>query len=130
MRSQHFTAVGDSLVMCRFTAERGYGLFLEEPYARMVRAVTGWDTTVEELERVGERIINLERLFNVREGVRRRDDVLPWKVMHEPIPEGPSAGMYCPPDELGAMLDAYYALRGWDRDGVPTPSRLAALELG
>jgi aldehyde:ferredoxin oxidoreductase len=130
VRSQHFTAVGDSLVMCRFTAERGFGLFLEEPYARMVRAVTGWDTTVEELERVGERIINLERLFNVREGVRRRDDVLPWKVMHEPIPEGPSAGMYCPPDELGAMLDAYYGLRGWDRDGVPTPSRLAALELG
>src|SRR5205814_8277682 len=90
VRSQHFTAVGDSLVMCRFTAERGYGLFLEEPYARMVRAVTGWDTTVEELERVGERIINLERLFNVREGVRRRDDVLPWKVMHEPIAAGPS----------------------------------------
>ena len=130
VRSQHFTAVGDSLVLCRFTAERGFGLFLEEPYARMVRAVTGWDMTVEELERVGERIINLERLFNAREGVRRRDDVLPWKVMHEPIPEGPSAGMYCPPDELGAMLDEYYALRGWDPDGVPTPSRLAALELG
>src|ERR671931_526497 len=130
VRSQHFTAVGDSLVMCRFTAERGFGLFLDEPYARIVGAVTGWDTTVEELERVGERIVNLERLFNVREGVRRRDDVLPWKVMHEPIPEGPSAGLYCPPDELGAMLDAYYALRGWDRDGVPTPSRLAALELG
>jgi aldehyde:ferredoxin oxidoreductase len=130
VRSQHFTAVGDSLVMCRFTAERGFGLFLDEPYARIVGAVTGWDTTVEELERVGERIVNLERLFNVREGVRRRDDVLPWKVMHEPIPEGPSAGMYCPPDELGAMLDAYYALRGWDRDGVPTPSRVAALGPG
>ena len=85
---------------------------------------------MDEVERVGERIVNLERLFNVREGVRRRDDVLPWKVMHEPIPEGPSAGMSCPSDELGAMLDAYYGLRGWDRDGVPTSSRLAALELG
>ena len=59
MRSQHFTAVGDSLVMCRFTSERGFGLFVGEPYARMVRAVTGWDVTAEELERVGERIINL-----------------------------------------------------------------------
>jgi len=128
-RSQHFTAVGDSLVLCRFTSERGFGLFVDEPYARMVRAVTGWDVDAEELERVGERIVNLERLFNVREGVRREHDVLPWKVMHEPIPEGPSAGMYCPPDELSAMLDAYYALRGWDAAGVPTPARLAALGL-
>ena len=63
--------VGDSLVLCRFTSERGFGLYIEEPYARMVSAVTGWDVTVEELERVGERVINLERLFNVREGVRR-----------------------------------------------------------
>jgi aldehyde:ferredoxin oxidoreductase len=128
-RSQNFTALGDSLVMCRFTSERGFGLFVGEPYAAMVRAVTGWDVSVEELERVGERIINLERLFNVREGVRRSEDVLPWKVMHEPIPEGPSAGMYCPPEELDGMLDAYYALRGWSREGVPTSDRLASLGL-
>jgi aldehyde:ferredoxin oxidoreductase len=129
VRSQHFTALGDSLVMCRFTSERGFGLFVGDPYATMVRAVTGWDVTVHELERVGERIINLERLFNVREGVRRAQDVLPWKVMHEPIPDGPSAGMHCPPAELAEMLDAYYALRGWDTDGVPTQARLAALGL-
>ena len=128
-RSQHFTAVGDSLVLCRFTSERGFGLFVGEPYAAMVRAVTGFDVDVEELERVGERIINLERLFNVREGVRRAQDVLPWKVMHEPIPEGPSAGAYCPPEELSGMLDAYYDLRGWSADGVPTAARLAALGL-
>ncbi len=129
VRSQHFTAVGDSLVMCRFTSERGYGLFLGEPYAEMVRAITGWDVTVEELERIGERIVNLERAFNVREGVGRHADVLPWKVMHEPIPDGPSAGMYCPPAELAGMLDEYYRLRGWTTDGVPTPERLAALGL-
>ena len=129
VRSQHFTAVGDSLVICRFTSERGYGLYVEEPYARMVRAITGWDVTVEELERVGERVINLERSFNVREGVRRAADVLPWRVMHEPIPDGPSAGMYCPPPELAAMLDRYYSLRGWDGDGVPTQERLASLGL-
>ncbi len=129
MRSQHFTALGDSLVLCRFTSERGFGLFVGEPYARMVRAVTGWDVTAEELERVGERIVNLERLFNVREGVRRPDDTLPWRVMHEPIPEGPSAGMHCPPAELSEMLDTYYDLRGWDADGVPAPARLASLGL-
>jgi aldehyde:ferredoxin oxidoreductase len=129
VKSQHFTAVGDSLVICRFTSERGYGLYVEEPYARMVRAITGWDVTVDELERVGERVINLERCFNVREGVRRAADVLPWRVMHEPIPDGPSAGMYCPPEELSAMLDRYYSLRGWDGDGVPTRERLSSLGL-
>jgi len=129
VKSQHFTAVDDSLVLCRFTSERGFGLYVDEPYARMVAAVTGWDMTAEELERVGERVINLERLFNVREGVRRQDDALPWRVMHEPIPDGPSAGAYCPPEELGLMLDRYYALRGWDGDGVPTPARLSALGL-
>ncbi|MBI3454263.1 MAG: aldehyde ferredoxin oxidoreductase family protein [Candidatus Rokubacteria bacterium] len=129
IRSQHFTAVDDSLVMCRFTSERGFGLFVNETYAGLVSAVTGWEMTAVELERVGERIVNVERRFNVREGVRRKDDVLPWKVMHEPIPDGPSAGMYCPPEELAAMLDAYYALRGWDADGVPTPERLGALGL-
>jgi aldehyde:ferredoxin oxidoreductase len=129
VRSQHFTAVGDSLVMCRFTSERGYGVFLGEPYVQMVRSVTGFDVSLEELERIGERIINLERMFNVREGVRRSADQLPWRVMHEPIPDGPSAGMYCPPAELDEMLDEYYRLRGWDADGVPTPARLAALGL-
>jgi aldehyde:ferredoxin oxidoreductase len=129
IRSQHFTAVDDSLVMCRFTSERGFGLFVNDAYAGLVSAVTGWDVTAAELERVGERIVNAERAFNVREGVRRKDDVLPWKVMHEPIPDGPSAGMYCPPAELDTMLDAYYAERGWDADGVPAPARLAALGL-
>src|SRR5262245_113671 len=127
--SQHFTAVDDSLVMCRFTSERGFGLFLNEAYAGLLSAVTGWTVDVPELARMGERIVNLERLFNVREGIRRKDDVLPWKVMHEPIPDGPSAGMYCTPEELDAMLDAYYALRGWDADGVPTRERLSALGL-
>src|SRR6202795_2668610 len=129
VRSQHFTAVDDSLVLCRFTSERGFGLYIEEPYSRMISGVPGWGVRGEELERVGERITNLERLINVREGVRRKDDALPWRVMHEPIPESPSAGAYCPPEELALMLDRYYALRGWDGDGVPTPERLGALGL-
>jgi aldehyde:ferredoxin oxidoreductase len=129
IRSQHFTAVDDSLVMCRFTSERGFGLFLGDPYARMVSAITGWTVDTEELERIGERIINLERCFNVREGVSRKDDVLPWRVMHEPIPDGPSAGMHCPPEELDRMLDEYYRLRGWDANGVPTRQTLERLGL-
>ncbi|MBI4242258.1 MAG: aldehyde ferredoxin oxidoreductase C-terminal domain-containing protein, partial [Candidatus Rokubacteria bacterium] len=129
VRSQHFTAVDDSLVVCRFTSERGFGMFVSEAYARMVSAVTGWDMGVEELERIGERIVNLERCFNVREGVRRKDDILPWRVMHEPIPEGASAGMHCPREELDRMLEEYYRIRGWDRDGVPTRQTLERLGL-
>ncbi len=129
IRSQHFTAVGDSLVLCRFTAERGFGMLLNEAYARMISAVTGWDLSTEEVETLGERIVNLERCFNVREGIGRKDDTLPWRVMHEPIPEGPSQGACCPPEELDRMLDEYYALRGWSGEGIPTKGKLKALGL-
>ncbi len=128
-KSQHFTAIGDSLVMCRFTSERGFGTALNDAYAEMVATVTGWPMSVAALDEIGERIVNLERLLNVRDGVRRKDDVLPWRVMHEPIPDGPSAGMHCPPEELSAMLDEYYQLRGWSEDGVPTPETLKRLGL-
>src|SRR5262249_54695285 len=128
-KSQHFTAGDGSLVMCPFPSVRGFGLVLNEADAGLRAGVTGWTVDARELERMGERIVNLERLFNVGEGVGRKDDVLPWRVMHEPIPDGPSAGMHCPPEELGEMLDAYYALRGWDADGVPTRERLTDLGL-
>jgi len=129
MRSQHYTAVGDSLVLCRFTGERGFGMLLNENFATMLNGVTGFGLTMEDVERIGERIINVERAFNVREGVSRKDDQLPYRVMHEPIPFGPSKGRYCPPEELDRMLDEYYTLRGWTKDGVPTKDRLAALGL-
>src|SRR5919109_4954458 len=129
VRSQHYTAVGDSLVLCRFTAERGFGMLLNEAFAQMVNGVTGFGMTADDLERVGERIINLERAFNVREGIRRKDDLLPYRVMHEPIPFGPSKGRYCPADELDRMLDEFYALRHWSGDGVPTREHLMALAL-
>ena len=129
VHNQHFTAVGDSLTQCRFVSERGFGGMLNEHYPRMINAVTGWDLSLQDVERIGERIWNLERAFNVREGVGRGQDVLPHRVMHEPVPEGMHQGMHCPPEELGGMLDAYYALRGWTRDGVPTPERLRSLEL-
>jgi len=130
IRSQNFTAVDDSLVLCRFTSERGgYGMYLNESYVRMINAATGWDLDVAELERIGERICTLERAFNVREGISRKDDTLPWRVQHEPIPDGPSKGTFCPPEELDRMLDEYYELRGWSKNGIPTPERLRTLGL-
>ncbi|MGQ4809818.1 hypothetical protein NKDENANG_03253 [Candidatus Entotheonellaceae bacterium PAL068K] len=129
VKNQHFTAVGDSLTQCRFVSERGFGSMLNEQYSRMINAVTGWALSLEDVERIGERIWNLERAFNVREGIRRHQDVLPHRVMYEPVPEGMHQGMHCPPEELNAMLDAYYALRGWTPEGIPTPETLAALGL-
>lgn len=129
VRNNHFTALGDSLVMCRFTAERGFGTPIHEDLAAMVNTVTGWSSSAQELEKIGERIYNLERLINVGRGVARKDDTLPYRVMHEPIPDGPVKGRYCPEEKLNSMLDEYYALRGWTADGVPTPEKLAELGL-
>ena len=130
IKSNYFTAVGDSLAVCRFIAEG----MLEPPaisqsMAEMVNLVTGWNLSVADLELIGERIYNLERLINVERGVSRKDDTLPFRVMNEPIPDGPSQGRYCPPDQLNAMLDTYYDLRGWTQDGIPTQAKLKELDL-
>jgi aldehyde:ferredoxin oxidoreductase len=130
LRTQNFTAMDDSLVQCRFTSERGgFGAMVNDKYTRMIRGITGWDITTEEVELMGERICNLERAFNVREGICRKDDVLPHRVMTEPISSGPLKGMYCPPDELNRMLDEYYALRGWTKEGIPGEAKLKELGL-
>ncbi|HBH86007.1 MAG TPA: aldehyde ferredoxin oxidoreductase [Syntrophaceae bacterium] len=128
-KSQYFTAVGDSLVLCRFIAERGLGTPLNEEIAKIVGYVTGWDITLAELERIGERIYNLERLINVTRGISRKDDTLPYRVMNEPIPEGPAKGRYCSKADLDALLDTFYALRGWDQNGIPTKEKLTELGL-
>lgn len=129
-RSQHYTAVGDSLTQCRFVSASGWGTELNEKYRDAINLALGWDLSLEEVEQIGERIYNLERLINVERGVANRDaDTLPYRVMHEPIPEGPSEGMYCPPEELDSMLTEYYEFRGWDENGIPTEETLSRLDL-
>lgn len=129
LRTQNFTALDDSLTQCRFASERGYGGLINENYVKMINTVTGWVRNLEEVEMLGERIYNLERAFNCREGISRKDDHLPARTTQQPIPSGPSQGMYCPPQEFNAMLDEYYHLRGWDRNGIPTAEKLKALGL-
>jgi aldehyde:ferredoxin oxidoreductase len=128
-RNNAFTAVGDSLVLCRFIAERGIGTPLNEDMVRLVNGVTGWGLSLKELERIGERIYNLERLINVRRGVSRKDDLIPSRVMSEPIPDGPVKGRFCLQKDLDAMLDTYYELRGWTPEGIPTDGKLKELGL-
>jgi aldehyde:ferredoxin oxidoreductase len=129
IRTQNLTALGDSLTQCRFTSERGYGGLINENYAKMINTITGWSFTTEDVERLGERIYNLERAFNVREGVSTKDDQLPYRVTSQPIPSGPSKGMYCSPEEFHPMLEEYYHLRGWTDQGIPTREKLLELQL-
>lgn len=129
VESQNFTALGDSLVMCRFTMERGFGRLINESLAEAFNLVTGWDFSMEDLSKAGARIYTLERLINCARSITRKDDTLPARVMNEPIPEGPAKGRFVPKDALNAQLDCYYKLRGWDEEGVPTDETLRTLSL-
>ncbi|MFB6117996.1 aldehyde ferredoxin oxidoreductase family protein [Halosegnis sp.] len=130
-RIQHFTALGDSLTQCRFVSEAGWGARVNEAYAEALELATGWELSVDDVEQIGERVYNLERLINVARGVADREaDTLPYRVQHEPIPEGPAEGMYCPPEELAGMLDEYYAFRGWNDNGHPTAETVDRLDIG
>jgi aldehyde:ferredoxin oxidoreductase len=96
--------------------------------AEWLQAVTGIGFDGPEVQRVGERIVNLERLFNAARGVTRRDDGLPARFVREPLnARGESRGAVL---ELEAMLDEYYRARGWDeRTGRPLPEKLEELGL-
>ncbi|HEU4752567.1 MAG TPA: aldehyde ferredoxin oxidoreductase C-terminal domain-containing protein, partial [Armatimonadota bacterium] len=85
---------------------------------------TGVDWTDEELLRVGERIWNLERVWNLKAGLTRADDSLPQRLLKEAHKAGPSKGVLV---HLEPMLDEYYAVRGWNSDGVPPPAKLQEL---
>jgi aldehyde:ferredoxin oxidoreductase len=79
---------------------------------------------------IGERMNNLCRCFNVREGITRKDDYLPRRFMEEPLPDGPSRGQRITNEELQRMLDDYYDLRGWNRNtGIPSNEKLSELGL-
>jgi len=99
--------------------------------ADMYRMVVGWeDISAQELSTLAERVYTLTRCYNVREGTRRKDDTLPPRFLHDPLPDGPGKGKIMGDDTLNRMLDEYYDLRGWDRrTGVPTPETIRRLDL-
>jgi aldehyde:ferredoxin oxidoreductase len=96
--------------------------------AKLYSYVTSFDISGEELKKAGERVNTLARLINIREGLGRKDDTLPWKVMNAPIPdEGPVQGAVVSQEELDLLLDDYYVSRGWTLEGVPTAAKLKEL---
>lgn len=120
--NQNSNAAIDSLVICKF-ANMGVA---DEYFARVLSAVTGIQYATTELIKVGERVWNLERLYNNREGFTTEDDTLPPRLLTEAPLDGPSKGWV---SQLAPMLKEYYRTRGWDENGVPTRKKLTELGL-
>jgi aldehyde:ferredoxin oxidoreductase len=124
------TAVGDCPTMCIFMLDTSVAPFLFENTADLMRGATGLDLSPDDVQRVGERVNNLAKVFNTLAGLTRADDDLPERVKTEPIPEGPAKGQRLTQADLDQMLDEYYEARGWTPDGVPTRAKLEELRLG
>lgn len=119
---QNLTAALDSTGACLFAT---FGIGGDE-LACLLSGATGIRYTTEEFMKAGERIWNLERMWNLAIGMTSADDALPPRLINEPIPAGPSKGEV---SRLNEMLPLYYRLRGWDENGVPTPEKLHELGL-
>jgi aldehyde:ferredoxin oxidoreductase len=139
---EHFCAATDALGICKFSTTEEYSL-LPDDVAPGLSAVWEKPLTGDDLLEFGERIVNLERLYNVRQGLSRADDQLPTRFTEEKVPlfgferDEQSGKMQQSAEPVGqaqlydfqAMLDRYYDLRGWTRDGIPTPETLERLGL-
>jgi aldehyde:ferredoxin oxidoreductase len=123
MKIGHCTKmIEDSLVMCTFVP------CSLEMKAALIKAVTGWDTGVVELLRIGERILTLMRLFNLREGLTSEDDILPERF-YQPKTDGALANIHVDREKYVKMKQFYYALMGWDAQGVPLQEKIEELNI-
>ncbi len=119
---QHTNAVIDSIGMCKFV---NFAIG-DDFFARLMTSVTGVKYEVQDLQLAGERIWNLERLYNLRAGFTQKDDNLPPRFIEEPLKEGGSAGHVVHLDE---MLEEYYRFRSWSSEGIPSLRKLETLGL-
>jgi aldehyde:ferredoxin oxidoreductase len=105
------------------------GMMLDaREWVDLISSVTGWEFSIEDFKKTGERIVNLSRAFNMRDGFSRADDNLPKRLVEEPMPDGPAKGHVV--EQLDTMLDNYYEARGWDnKTGKPSPEKLKDLGL-
>jgi aldehyde:ferredoxin oxidoreductase len=138
--SEHVCALSDALGVCKFTTAETYALYPED-LAQGLSALWQREIDEQELLTAGERIVNLERLYNARLGLGRADDRLPDRFTSEPLPiralEGQGEGAAWSPQavhvgalrDFDAMLDRYYHLRGWDQNGIPTAETVQRLGL-
>ena len=124
---EDFSAVLDSLIWCKFLRKAFHDLYEES--AAIYERVTGWPMTADDLRQSGERINNLKKLFNIREGWTRDHDTLPPRVLDETLPTGVAQGVGLNRDDLDMMIGSYYSARGWTEDGLIPESKLRELGL-
>jgi len=123
LREQNKYCLQDSMIFCSFSR---YGLN-DTLRLDFTNSVTGWDYTQDEALTMANRIYTLERMFNIREGFVRKDDSLPWRSLHEQMPDGPAKGNRV---KLEEMLPEYYRERGWNEEtGIPNEETLQKLGL-
>ena len=119
-------ATANCLIACVFGT---FAISIED-YAEALSTIVDWPVTPKGLEVIGERALNLTRLFNVREGFTRQDDTLPPRLFSQAATRGPSKGEVVDKDAFEKMLDEYYQHMGWDKlTGAPTDQKLEALEI-
>ena len=124
---EDYSAVMDSLIWCKFIRKVFDDFYVESSV--IINEVTGWDMTAEELKKCGERINNLKKLFNIREGWKSDDDTLPHRILTEPVNEGPNEGDRLSENQLNVMIDSYYRVRGWEKDGTIPSQKLKDMDL-
>ena len=127
--TQVFYSMLDSVELCQFVYGPAWTLYGPAETVTMINAVTGWDVTVDELMAVGERRLNLFRIFNAREGLDRKDDKLPKKFFKALGGAGPTAGMALTHEEIESAKDEYYKLAGWTENGIPTSQTMERLDI-
>lgn len=126
--TQYFCSALDSLNLCQFVFGSGWQLFGPEEVVSAVNAVTGWKLSIEDILKIGQRRLNMMKVFNLREGLNRKEDILP-KKLSTPLIGGQSDGNFVTNEELEEAKDYYYELAGWDViSGNPSSDKL--IELG
>jgi len=116
--------------MCAFILDTALPGSATQNTASLMEAITGLNLTPDDVYAVGERVNNLARAFNIREGFTRADDTFPERLMTEPLKDGASKGQLISKEDLNRMLDEYYTEREWDLKGTPTRKKLEKLGLG
>ena len=130
LTTQYIYSALDTLTLCQFVWGPSYQLYGPDELVALVRAATGWDdVTLEEIQQIGARRLNLMRAFNAREGIGRDRDTLPKKLF-QPLKGGRTEGLALDPQEFEAALEQYYRMVGWDPlTGFPRRETLEALGL-
>ena len=127
--TEYLYSAMDSIDVCQFVYGPAWQLYDTEQLVNVIQTVTGWNVDIQELLKVGERRLNMMRVFNARDGLIREQDRLP-KKLHQALIGGATDGVFVTTEEIELAKDTYYRLAGWDiSTGNPTKDKLQELGL-